>query len=400
MAPSDAKRDAHEGTDPKPSLGADIAAFDAIDALVRREDVAKLARESLRVGAKERGAPLEGDAVRAKIEALGLSEDDTGTDAGDVAAVLSRGPEDDAERALAGALAAHALATWEGASAEAIAGELVRLASDTAFDATPLVARALGARAEEVWGAVAERVRRFEAGKLRTATRGQMAVACAALATSSAKAARTAREKLAADVQDPLLAAILAPSAAAGESRVEGELAPAPRGAVLTTLLAVTGLLLVTGLARLLARFVLSYRRPADVTLSSAGVRIRTRTELLGRTLRDREITIGKDGLVRAAREVRFPRLGLYAGLLFLALGSYVGVGAVVDGVRSASPSVLLAGLGIVAAGIALDLGLSSLWPGARGKCRVVFLPRRGRALCLSGVDPQRADEALARLRA
>ncbi len=97
-------------------------------------------------------------------------------------------------------------------------------------------------------------------------------------------------------------------------------------------------------------------------------------------------------------REVRFPRLGLYAGLLALAMGTYVGVGAFVDGARVASPSLLAWGLLFVAAGIAIDLVLSSVRFGAKGKCRIVLLPRKGRVVCIGGVDPQRADAALASL--
>jgi len=163
-------------------------------------------------------------------------------------------------------------------------------------------------------------------------------------------------------------------------------------------LLGITGILFVSSAVRLLMRLVLAYRCPAEVSASANGVRIRCRTVLLGRTLRDREIVIGTDALARAVREVRFPRLGLYAGLLALALGTYVGIGAFVDGVRVASPSLLLWGLLLVAIGIAVDFALSSVRFGAKGKCRVVISPRRGRVLCIGYVDPKRADAALASL--
>jgi len=95
---------------------------------------------------------------------------------------------------------------------------------------------------------------------------------------------------------------------------------------------------------------------------------------------------------------VRYPGLALYAALLALALGSYVGVEAFVDGVRSASPSLLAAGLGIVVLGIALDFALSSLGPGSRGRCRVLLVPRDGAKLCVGGVETTGADAMLARL--
>lgn len=203
--------------------------------------------------------------------------------------------------------------------------------------------------------------------------------------------------------RDPRLAARLLPGdkAAPGATMtpVVGELAPAPRGPVATGLLAFTGILFVVNAARLLGRWVLAYRRPAEMTLSEdGGVRVHWRTELLGRTLRDRSVVVPRTGLARATRDVRYPSIALYAGLLALAVGSWVGVAAFVDGVRAASPSLLAWGLAIVALGLAIDFALSSLAPGARGRCRLLLVPRDGSGLCIAGVDTARADAVLARL--
>src|SRR5262249_32943521 len=163
---------------------------------------------------------------------------------------------------------------------------------------------------------------------------------------------------------------------AAGEPMepIVGEIVPAPRGPVVTALLGVSGLLLALHLARLFGRIAFAYKKPAQITLlesEAGGVRVRWRVEVLKRTLFDRD-------LVRVTREVRYPRIALYAGLLSLAIGSYIGVSAFVDGVRVASPSLIVSGIVIVATGLALDFGLSSLAPAARGLCRVLFVPRDG----------------------
>ncbi|NVL83962.1 hypothetical protein, partial [Escherichia coli] len=71
---------------------------------------------------------------------------------------------------------------------------------------------------------------------------------------------------------------------------------------------------------------------------------------------------------------VRYPRAAFYAGLLALAIGSYVGVRAFVDGVRAASPSLLLTGLVVIALGIGADFVLGSLVPGSRGRVRIAFV--------------------------
>ena len=377
----------------------ELRAYDELMALERAADVVSLARAVLLPAADERRvAWSEKSRVKAEAERLELTDGAATTPSGDALLVLERGPEDDAERALACALAAAALSSPDEPEADRGAARLLWLAAHTPFDGTMLVDRAQGARAGEIWRAIGDRIKRFDDGRLPNVGRGEVALACAALASSTSKNAQTTRASL--TLSDPLLARILSESAeTTEETRLDGELVAAPRNVIATVLLAVTGLLLAMALVRVFARLALSYRRPAELSLSPKGIRIKTRTELLGRTIREREIHIGRDALVRAVREVRFPRLGLYAGLLALVVGSYIGVGALVDGVRAASPSLLGTGLLLVAAGIGLDLLLSSLGPGARGRCRVSFLPKRGGIVCIGFVDAARADSALLRLR-
>ena len=187
-----------------------------------------------------------------------------------------------------------------------------------------------------------------------------------------------------------------APTEGKSEVRLEGEVMPAPRGLIVTTLLALSGLLFVIHGVRLFARLALAFERPGELVVSSHGIRFRSTTRMLGRTLRDREHVMVRAGLVRVTREVRYPRAAFYAGLLALALGSWLGVRTLVDGVRAASPSLLVIGLAIVTIGIAADFLLGSLLPGSRGRCRMVIVPRTGATLCLGNVDAKRANEVLA----
>jgi hypothetical protein len=181
-------------------------------------------------------------------------------------------------------------------------------------------------------------------------------------------------------------------------SALDGELTLAPRGPMLTAIWAVTGILLVVEAARLVGRYVLAFRRPAEIRIIGGGLEVRARTVMLGKTLREHTTVIPREGLVRVTREVRYPSLAMYAGLIALALGSYVGVGLFVDGVRAESPSMLGTGFLIALLGLGLDFALSSLIPGALGRSRLVLVPRRGPILCLSAVDLGRADRLLARL--
>jgi hypothetical protein len=189
-----------------------------------------------------------------------------------------------------------------------------------------------------------------------------------------------------------------APKSDEAPPKFEGELSAAPRGPWLTALLAVTGILLAVELGRLVGRYVLMFRRPTEVRLTPAGIELRGQTLMVGQVLREQTTVVPRDGLVRVTREVRYPRLAMYAGLIALAFGSYLGVGLVVDGARAASPSMLGTGLLIALLGLGLDFVLSSVVPGLEGKPRVVIVPRRGAILCVTRVNPALADALLAAL--
>ncbi len=184
------------------------------------------------------------------------------------------------------------------------------------------------------------------------------------------------------------------------EALLSGELGSPPSGPVATVLIALSGVALVRAVTRLVGRAVLAYRHPAELRLSERGLEISHRTELLGRVLRDSETLIPLSNLSSITREVRYARLGLYAGLVALVLGTYVGAGLLVDGVRvpGGSPSLLGLGLGAVALGIGLDYLLSVVVDAVRKTCRVVVIPHHGRRLCIQGLDPGVADSVLSRL--
>ena len=387
----------------EPATGGALGAYESLAKSARLSDLVAVTREVVGEAARaRRGGPGFGVKVTAAADEAKLDRGEADTPFGNALEVLGRGPEDAAERALAAALWAHAVAESPRSKTEdedVLAGDILWLATHTAFDATSLLDRALGDDADGLWEAIAARVKRIDHGKGGALGRGEAIVGAAALASSSATRAKTLAAELGTQLSDPVLVRMLgtAGHVAPSEVRLEGEIVPAPRGPVVTALLAMTGILFVVHAVRLLARVALAYRRPAVVSLTDGGVRLESRTEMLGRTLREREQVIVRSGLVRVVREVRYPRIAFYAGLLALAIGSYLGVRAFVDGVRSASPSLLLVGLLIVILGIAADFVLGSLVPGSRGRCRVAFVPRTGGVVCVGDVDAQRADDAIAR---
>lgn len=381
------------------------SAYDALGKHPRLADLVTIARAVITHVAEARSADAKGPSARALAEEAKLSAGDAATPFGDPIATLERGPENDSERALVCALWAHAIAESPPKTQETedrLASDILWLATHTPYDVTPLLDRALGESAGEIWAAVADRVRRIDAHKLPDLGRGEALLGAAALALSTSTTAAKQAKALASELKDPALLRIFAGQKGSGaaDEHIVGEMAAVPRTPLATTALALSGLLFLIHGVRLVAKLALAYRRPAEVTLSGQSVKIHFRTIILGRTLRERTVIFGREGLVRAAREVRYPNAAFYAGLLALALGSYVGISTFVEGARAASPSLLMIGFLITAAGIALDFGLASIAPSTKGLCRVLFVPRKGASICIGAVDAARADTALARLSA
>ncbi len=318
---------------------------------------------------------------------------------GNLAAIFERGADTESEALLIAVLLALGTTVDFPSAPEtelARAKELAWLAAHTRIN--PLLVMDAVIDPEKVgafWRALGSIAEPSRADDPATAT-----AALAALAASGSERGRAAAGELAGSTRDPLVHALLGRGSAASAPRLDGELSPAARGPIATTLLALTGLLFVARGARLLGKLGLAFKQPAEVRLSDRGLELSHRTELLGRVLGKHETLIPLANLARVTREVRYPRLGLYLGLFTLAVGSYVGVGLFVDGARVPGGSAQLLGMGlvVVALGLAIDYGLTVLSDTARGRCRLVVEPKKGRRVCVGAVDPARADAMLAAL--
>jgi hypothetical protein len=381
---------------------AEIRAFDALAKHPRLADLVVLVRAVATAAAETRATDWK-DAERVTRLAAErkLTSDDACTLLGDALHVLEVGPTSKDERILARALWGHAIAEARPTTTEEedrLAGAALWLATHTPFDATMLLDRALGEEAADLWAAVADRVRRIDQGSLTGLGRAEALVGAAALATSASSSAEKHAATLASEVKDPVIALLLRKGEALEDEQIDGEVRFAPRGLFATTLLALSGILFLMHVARLAAKVALAYKAPAQMTFSEKGVRVHWRIDMLGRTVRDREIVVAREGIARIVREVRYPRAAFYGGLLALAVGSFVGVRTVADGVRSASPPLLLTGMVIIAVGVLLDFALGSIAPGLVGRCRVVLVPKSGASICVASADVRRADAALAKL--
>jgi hypothetical protein len=381
---------------------------EAIDAHARADDLASVVRTAALSAADERRRRLSDglaelmreaslgfeDGEVAGINVLRALEASRGLSArtrGVLARLLGRGlarrpPVGDAEHAR---------------TAEALAW----IAAETGIDALGVLDAEMGAAAEPLWTALAVLVRRADQGE----DEGGFAPALAAargLGASDSDAARAARESLGASLEHPTLRALCdrgaapsaAPPAAPDGARLLGELVPAPLGPVALVVTGLTGVLLVRHLVRLVGVALLGWRRPAELWVAASAVTLRSELRVLGRTLDQRELVIPREGLARAVREIRFPRLGLYAGLVGLAVGTYLGTSLFVDGVRAGSPSLVGIGAVVFGLGVLIDFVLSARWRDRGGRVRLLLVPRKGRAVALRTSDTAAVEAALRRL--
>jgi hypothetical protein len=390
------------------------AVLEEIASRPRGDDLARLVHTAAFAAADDKRARIV-DGLAELVERARLKADDAETSYGNVLRALERGGAEaagSATRALLAGLLARGVALSPPTSTEAearVAESLVWLATNTSIDALTSLDAALEEKADGLWLAVATLIRRVDAGTAPLVGRAGAIIAASSLRESTSPAARSEVRALAEDARDPIVRALLEPSSASASgapagpdgpaSIAVGEMVPAPHGPVALVLLGFTGILAVMHLGRLLGQVALRYRRPAELQVTAKGVVIITRTELLGRTLKERTIHIPIEALLRATREIRYPRLALYVGLGALAIGSYFGISLFVDGARAGSPELLGIGLLLVVLGIVLDYVLSNIVPSGKRACRVVLIPRKGSAVAVGRLDPARADEALNRLK-
>lgn len=338
-----------------------------------------------------RSAPL----AAFELPATELGPTQAETVNGNLLTILDRGPQGDGERALLGALLALALRERPPATdadSDDLGAALVWLAARAGCDALPALDAALEERAGPLWRGVARVL--LEPESLPDFGRAEALVAAAALQHSVSPEAERLRLEARGAVLDPAVHSLLAPPATF-DDELRGELAAA-RSPWLTIVLAVTLLLFVGAVVRVFARYALLYRRPAVLRLGPEGLELSSQTLLLGRVLRNRSLRIPLAGITGLTREVRYSGAGLYAGLLALALGTYYGTGRFVEWLRVREADLLAVGVLALVLGLSLDFLLTSVAHSARGRCRVVVVPLRGRTLCIGSVDAERADALLA----
>lgn len=181
---------------------------------------------------------------------------------------------------------------------------------------------------------------------------------------------------------------------------LEGQVARPRASGWLFVLQVLSGYALVKTLLASFARYVLWRRQRARVRVSPRGVEILSRTQVLGRAFEESRELIPLSDIRAVKRETRYSSIALYVGLGCLLLGSIVGSGLILDGLRvpGTSPSLLTLGLGLILAGLVLDFVLSHWSTTVGGKAALLLKRTNGPSVLVRDLDPSGPSELLERL--
>src|SRR5258708_11514367 len=138
-------------------VDADARAYDALSQHPRIADLSAIARALMATAAESRRGDRQPERLAQLAAELKVGHEDAATPFGNAVDVLGRAPNDDGERALVCALAAHVVALHPPRSREdedRLANDLLWLPGHTPLDATRLLDRARGAAAADLSDAV------------------------------------------------------------------------------------------------------------------------------------------------------------------------------------------------------------------------------------------------------
>jgi hypothetical protein len=189
-----------------------------------------------------------------------------------------------------------------------------------------------------------------------------------------------------------------APSQSPAGPQIRGGLSRRLGFAPLRILAVLTGIALIRGLVALIGRYLLVWRREATVSLDGGTMTIDTEWSVLGKRFRRTRSVAPVRSLDAARFENRRRYVHLLVGFGCLAIGTWVGIQWLVDGLRAGFPQLALVGAGVVAAGVVLDLVMYVFVPEGKGRSRMVFAfgPWRVR---VAGVEREAGERFLGALR-
>jgi hypothetical protein len=380
--------------------------LNALRAHAQSERLCNRAAEVCLAAAKaERADWLSARTVALSTELLTpLSPEEAETPYGNVLAILDRGAQTPLEwSVLSAALALSMARRWPalGAATEPTAEErelLARvawLAAHTGCNAWALLSLDETAGAGQLWPHVDQCVDSFSVAE-------QLALGVGIVEASS-ESALALKASWLDRTGNPTLVSLLEVSSTS--PWVTGQVRPSPRHGWVWALQAVTGILFFRSLGRLIARYVLWARDEAKVRVSPRGLEVISQRQLLGHRFAERRHWIPLSELREVRRETRYRGILLYVGVACLLVGSFLGTGLLLDGLRvpGTSPSLLTVGIGLLAVGVGIDFWLSRWSTVVQGRAALHIQRQKGRGYLfydLVSPGPEELIERITRLRA
>ena len=148
----------------------------------------------------------------------------------------------------------------------------------------------------------------------------------------------------------------------------------------LKLLATVTGILVLKWMILLCARYLLGLRTECRLSFNGRRVRIQTETRCFGRPVRSSDEFILARELLSIRVEKRYPYLLSLAGMAGVFAGAWYGLNGFIDGIQANYASIAVAGLGILVAGVVLDIIFGSLADslGSRESLALTFRDKSG----------------------
>ncbi len=346
--------------------------------------------------------------VSQRVVAHSVERDLADTAFGNLVTILERGPVDNLECALVAAFAvggfAHAVASLSAPEREASVERFVAHADwldmCSPYRLYGFVHVLLDEQVQEaICQAICRAILAAEADGLASdpQERARTAVRLTALVEASTPAASQALQTLADKAGDPHTRAVVQTAveqtARPPELRVIGRIGRVPSSSFSAVLRWVSGWALLSWVGRVLARS-LDMRREAELELHDGALRVRRRTQLLGRMTSETEERNRLDLLQGAERSVRYPALHLLVGMVSLSVGILFGGIFLFDALVTGDRILLVVGL-VVLAGAGLDLVLDTLRPGWSRRVALQIQTRGSRKLRIVDVPLHEADRFL-----
>ena len=134
----------------------------------------------------------------------------------------------------------------------------------------------------------------------------------------------------------------------------------------------VTGIALFTGALTLMARFLFRLRANATAALADGTLIISATYSVFGRDFKTVRTVTPEARIHSIQLEKRYSVIHLVVGFGFLAIGLFCGVHWLLGGLGAGYPFLFLAGAGVIAAGIAIDVILCFMIPQGEGRSSVI----------------------------